>query len=251
MKINFRISTALLFGLLFCLFFSCSKKGNLNNSESNGTVTDIDGNLYHIVNIGKQFWMVENLKTTQYNDHSLIPLINDSSNFVKTASPAYCWFNDDISNKKTYGALYNWYTVNTDKLCPIGWHVPSVDDFSLLENYLIENGFNYDGTTSANKIAKALASSTWQYSTFGIGVIGNPDYQSYINKSGFTALPGGNLNYEGHFINIGQIGSWWTSTEAVSRSEYATYFYLSYDSDSIARSDFVKPDGHSVRCIKD
>ena len=87
------------------------------------TVKDIDGNVYKTVTIGKQVWMMENLKTTKYNDGKTIPLVTDNTAWTDLTASEYCWYNNDIANKKVYGALYNWYTVNTNKLCPKGWHV--------------------------------------------------------------------------------------------------------------------------------
>lgn len=99
-------------------------------------LVDIDGNTYKTVLFGKQLWMAENLKTTKYNDGSTIPLVNNSSEWGELTQPAYCWYNNDLKNNKNqYGALYNWYAVETGKLCPIGWHVPS-DKVWLSEAYL-------------------------------------------------------------------------------------------------------------------
>ncbi|MDD4729737.1 MAG: FISUMP domain-containing protein, partial [Dysgonamonadaceae bacterium] len=120
------------------------------------TVTDIDDNVYHTVTIGTQVWMVENLKTTKYNDGTSIPLVSDGTAWSNLATPGYCFYNNDAANKSTYGALYNWFTVNTNKLAPTGWHVPTDAESTTLENYLIANGFNYDGTTTGNKIAKSM-----------------------------------------------------------------------------------------------
>jgi len=91
-----------------------------------GTVSDIEGNIYKTIRIGNQTWMAENLKTTKYNDGELIPNITVDVEWLEFSSGAYCWYNNDgTRNKNTYGALYNWYSVNTGKLCPAGWHVPS------------------------------------------------------------------------------------------------------------------------------
>ncbi len=80
------------------------------------TVTDIDGNAYNTVTIGNQVWMAENLKTTTYNDGTPIPLVIDGATWGALTTPAYCWYNnDEATNKELYGALYNWYTVNTGK----------------------------------------------------------------------------------------------------------------------------------------
>ena len=130
-----------------------------------GTVTDIDGNIYQTVTIGTQTWMVENLRTTKYNDNSAIPEITGAITWSNLTTPGMCTNNNtkNTDTINTYGRLYNWYAVNTGKLPPIGWHVPTDAEFTILENYLIANGFNYDGTTtgnsiSNNKIAKALNS---------------------------------------------------------------------------------------------
>jgi uncharacterized protein (TIGR02145 family) len=124
--------------------------------------TDGDNNNYPIVNIGAQTWMEENLKTTKYKDGSTaIPLVTDDTDWGNLTAPGYCWYdNNEATYKATYGALYNWYTVSTGNLCPTGWHVPIDADWTILENYLIVNGYNFDGRPTDNMIAKSLASAT-------------------------------------------------------------------------------------------
>ncbi|MGK7396093.1 MAG: FISUMP domain-containing protein [Candidatus Cyclobacteriaceae bacterium M3_2C_046] len=99
---------------------------------------DIEGNLYSIERIGGDTWMTENLRTTQYNDGTPIPLVSGSTEWSNLNSPAYCWYENDISHKED-GAIYNWYTVNMEKLCPSGWRVPSQTDwdnfFSIIGGY--------------------------------------------------------------------------------------------------------------------
>lgn len=131
-------------GFVLTLSNSCEKDGTENPSGETGLVTDADGNSYTSVTIGAQVWMVENLQTTKYNDGTAIPLVETWNYPIK---PGYCWYNKDIANKGSYGALYNWYAVNTGKLAPTGWHVPTDADWTTLENYLMANGFNYDGIT--------------------------------------------------------------------------------------------------------
>jgi uncharacterized protein (TIGR02145 family) len=100
-------------------------------------LTDIDGNVYNTVIIGTQVWMTENLKTTKYNDNTKIPNVIDNTPWCTLPTPAYCWYkNDEASNKHSYGALYNWFTVNTGKLCPTGWHVPSEVEWTTLTDCL-------------------------------------------------------------------------------------------------------------------
>ena len=108
-------------GLHLILINSCSKDEAENNPAS---ITDKDGNVYTSVTIGTQVWMVENLKTTKYNDGTPIPNVTDNTEWSNLTTPAYCWYDNDITKKNPYGALYNGYAVRTGKLCPTGWHVP-------------------------------------------------------------------------------------------------------------------------------
>ena len=109
-------------------------QGNLNIAGTiYNKVTDVDGNSYNTVVIGTQTWMAENLKTTRLNDGTSIPLVTSSTTWGTLSTPAYCWYNnDEATNKVTYGALYNWYTAKSGKLCPSGWHIPSDDEWTTL-----------------------------------------------------------------------------------------------------------------------
>jgi len=213
-----------------------------------GTVSDTDGNVYKTLNIGTQVWMIENLKSTKYNDGTSIPLVSDESAWSHLSTPGYCFYNNNAANKSTYGAIYNWYTVNTGKLAPIGWHVPTNAECTTLENYLITNGYNYDGTSIGNKIAKSLAStSDWSSST-DIGAIGNDLTKN--NTSGFTGFPGGYRNIYGSYYGFGTSGNWWCSKETDTflawnfhLNNYHSYVYISANNN--------KKEGLSVRCVQD
>ena len=202
--------------------------------------------------------MVENLRTTKYNDNTDIPYVPDNNEWGNLTTPGYCWYNNDESTyKNPYGAMYNWYTVETDKLCPTGWHVPDNDDWTKLEIFLQNNGYNYDGTIDTdndretnNKIAKSLAADTnWDFSD-NTGAVGNTDYPEFRNKTGFTALPGGYRGESnGVFIGIGYGGGWWFSTEYPP--DYAWIQFMDYDYSSVERDNESKGWGNSVRCVKD
>jgi len=212
-------------------------------------VNDVDGNRYKVIMIGNQLWMAENLRTTKYNDGTTIPLVTDNTAWSNLTTPGYCWYDNNSANKDTYGALYNWYTVNTGKLCPSGWHVPSDDEWTIMQNYLIANGFNYDGTTFGNKYAKALASTTGWTSSAVTGAVGNTDYPSKRNATGFTALPSGYRETDGTFKLIGSVSHWWSSTESNEINGYdreITYYFS-----GMSRNTPTKQSGCSVRCIKD
>jgi uncharacterized protein (TIGR02145 family) len=214
---------------------------------------DIDDNQYNVVIIGTQIWMAENLKTTRYNDGTTIDYPGtDNTAWANNTTGAYAWFgNDEATFKSTYGALYNYYAVSTGKLCPTVWHAPSDEEWTILENYLIVNGYNYDGTTTGNKIAKAMATipgpSSWAGST-NTGVPGNNDYPLYINKSGFTALPGGGRTSTGTFSDLHDLGLWWSSS-MIKTSSYNTY--IGHNQPQVERGMVSRKSGFSVRCIKD
>jgi hypothetical protein len=154
------------------------------------TLQDNDGNVYKTITIGKQVWMAENLKTTKYNDGTSIPLVADSISWKAIKTPAYCWYNNDIRNKGDYGALYNWYTVNTNKLCPKGWHVPVNKEWTPLTP--LPCGYrNVDGTFYYIKdysywwIANESSATTAYFrSVFWDGSDVSRDYS--IKKNGFS-----------------------------------------------------------------
>jgi hypothetical protein len=107
-----------LFGFLILL--------SISSQGQTGKVEDIDGNIYKTIKVGAQIWMADNLRTTRFNDGSVIPVVIGSSEWSTLMQPACCWYNnDEKTNKTLYGALYNWYAVQSGKLCPAGWHVPS------------------------------------------------------------------------------------------------------------------------------
>ncbi len=210
------------------------------------TVRDKDGHLYQAVKIGNQVWMTENLKTTKYNDGMSIPLVTDSQDWGKQ-TPRYCWYGNNVANKNLFGALYNWYTVNTGKLAPTGWHVPSEPEWDTLQNYLIANGYNYDGTTSENKISKSLAAKLNWNQTPVSGTPGND--LSINNRSGFSAFPSGYRNQYGLFLGILYYGYWWSTNEYDLTD--AWYRYLIYSAADMYRNSTDNSYGYSVRCLRD
>ncbi|WP_160118670.1 fibrobacter succinogenes major paralogous domain-containing protein [Chryseotalea sanaruensis] len=199
--------------LAIVFIVSCSK----DDPTPATTVTDKDGNVYETVTIGEQVWMAENLRTTQYNDGTPITAIINLNEWATQSAGAFTSYANAEGNMDAFGALYNWYAVNSNKLCPTGWHMPSSVEWKEMENYLIANGYNFDGSTdgdktSTSKVAKALATSSgWSNSTVP-GSVGNSDYPEYQNKSGFSALPGGYRYHDGTFNYAVFTGYWWTTS---------------------------------------
>lgn len=207
-----------------------------------GNVTDIDGNVYQSVRIGNQVWTVENLRTTKYNDNTPIANVTDNTAWNSLATGAYCYYANNAANKVKYGALYNGYAVNTGKLAPEGWRVPTDAEWDTLQNYLIVNGYNWDGTTNENKMAKSMAAQT-DWSRFAVaGSIGND--LSKNNASGFSAYPGGWRSYVGSFDYQSNYGFWWSVPNAWVRT-------LGYMREYMNRSNDGKNYGCSVRLLRD
>ena len=177
--------------------------------------------------------MAENLFTTKFIDGSNIPLVSDASIWKDLNTPAYCWNNNDISYKNPYGALYNWYTVNTANLCPSGWHVPSDAEWSTLADYL-------GGDDIAGGKLKETGITHWIHPNTGAN-----------NESGFSALPGSSRhNADGNFHNdIGYSGYWWSSTRFSNTIAWTrSIFYNEYRLNRV--KDHMKS-GFSVHCVKD
>jgi uncharacterized protein (TIGR02145 family) len=225
------ITLVLLLLVIYCLFHKKSSEEKKPLSGEN-SVKDIDGNIYPIVKVGSQLWMGENLKTTRLNDSTEIQLVSEPSMWSLPENPAYCWYeNNPASNKKLCGALYNWYTVNTGKLCPPGWHVPGDYEWQLLERLL-------GGDSIAGRSLKEAGKSHWVSNS------------GATNESGFRALPSGYRYIDGLFYDKGLNGTWWTSSETTRTSAWARL--VSHSGNSIYRIHYYdKKHGFSVRCIKD
>jgi uncharacterized protein (TIGR02145 family) len=196
------------------------------------SVTDVDGNVYQTVIIGTQTWMVEDLKTTKYNNSTTIPKVTNNTEWSELTTPGYRWYdNDSTTYAQTYGALYNWYVVETGELCPTGWHVPTDAEWTTLTDFL--GGENVAG-------GKLKESGTAQW---------NSPNTDATNETGFTALPGGMLNTAGTFSNTGNIGGWWSATE--SGASGAWLRLMKNDASNVTRGGNNKKVGISVRCMKD
>lgn len=236
-----------IFAILLMMASSC------NPEDYSYTVTDIDGNVYNTVKIGTQVWLVENLKTTKYcNGDSIGTTTPATKDIFDEIAPKYQWaYNGNEENVSKYGRLYTWSVVSDSrKIAPTGWHVPTDAEWTILENYLIKNGYNYDGTTTENKIAKSLAATTdWKIDP-APGTIGNNLKKN--NTSGFTALPGGYRDPFGSFNNLSIDGNWWSSTQIVSYN----YWYrwsrsMGYGISNVYRNEINGEHAISIRCIRD
>jgi len=224
--------------------------GSAMSFSTPATVTDIDGNIYNTITIGTQIWMVENLKTTKYRDGTSIPNITNATSWSSLSSGAYADYDNNPTMATDNGRLYNWYAAtDAHNIAPTGWHVPSDAEWTILENYLSANGYNFDGTVTGNKFAKSLAATTtWTYSSI-TGAVGNTDFPTFRNKTGFTAYASGYRYITGVFDGIGDYGSWWTTNTNNATEAWSRYlFNADYNMSKVSRNKIY---GFSIRCVKD
>ena len=196
------------------------------------TITDVDNNHYRIIQIGTQVWMAENLKTTTYKNGTSIPLVTDNTEWGNLTTFGYCWYNnDEASNKSTYGALYNQFTVASANLAPTGWHIPTDAEWTTLTDFL-------GGESVAGGKLKEKGTIHWLSPNGGA-----------TNETSFTALPGGFRSTSGTFSEIGDHGLWWSSSEYLTNDGW--YRYMDNISSSVSRNYSSKMAGLSVRCVRD
>jgi uncharacterized protein (TIGR02145 family) len=219
-----------------------------NQNLTYQSVSDIDGNNYKTIKIGTQQWLAENLKTTRLNDGTAIPLVTEDNKWAQMNTAAYCWyFNDESVFKNIYGGYYNWYAINTGKLCPSGWHVPTEDDWKVFKLFLgmrpdqLELEY-FPETTAGNKI-KETGTFNW-----------DEENTEATNESGFTALPGGSREDgfdSASFDGEGEGGGWWSASVLNPYNEVLSHWVLSFTG-TIFRSDMLRKNyGLNVRCVKD
>jgi uncharacterized protein (TIGR02145 family) len=211
-----------------------------------GKVTDVEGNVYYTVTVNNRVWMAENLKTTKYADGSPIALLESQSSWYASTDTAmaYCWYNNDINNKSTYGALYNWRgamkgnpgiiinPADRQGACPDGWHVPDITEWTELIN-------NLGGDSIAGGKLKETGTKHWKNLNTGA-----------TNQSSFTGLPGGYRSKNGIFESLGNSGYWWSSSEDPDASGMASVrgVWGSVKHSNLGYSS--KGDAVAIRCIK-
>jgi uncharacterized protein (TIGR02145 family) len=223
------ITSGIAISLLILALPSCSKV----DETDKGSVTDIEGTVYNTVKIDNLWWMAENLKTTKLNDGTSLSMISDNSSWGALRTPAYCWYNNNTSNKNIYGALYNWYVVTTNKICPAGWRVPSKDEWQTLVTFL-------GGEAIAGGKMKAKGTDYWEY----------PNVNA-TDEVGFSARPGGFRYYnEGWFDEENQRGWWWSSTDGEAYFASAFIAIIRNDSESILIAEANERNGVYIRCVK-
>jgi len=187
------------------------------------TVTDIDGNVYQTIVIGTQVWTTSNLQTLRLNDGTPIPNVQDNALWAGTKAPAFCTYEnieEITSDRLTYignGALYNAYAINSNKLAPIGWHIPSYEEWITMQEYLGGSADAYIKITQ--------------------------------DKNGFFATKAG-IRGKGGTFNFGNTSCYWWSSTLIN-SEHNIGFYVSEEIEGVVSTLSHSNYGYSVRLVKD
>jgi uncharacterized protein (TIGR02145 family) len=231
---NGSVQTFLLSSVDSVTFFTSTQ---FNTGLSYGSVNDIDGNTYKTIQVGSQIWMAENLRVTKFRNNTALQNISDSLGWANVYDnnsriPTWAYYQNDPSYNAVYGKLYNWFAaVNTNGICPEGWHVPTDGEWTTLTNFL-------GGEPIAAGKMKSAGTQYWKI----------PNVEA-TNSSGFSALAGGLRYYYSSFDFLFDFGTWWSSTADNDTRSWARY--LSYEYGSVFRTSSIKENGFSIRCIKD
>jgi len=215
-----------------------------------GIVTDEQGNSYKTLKIGNQTWMVENLRTTKYNNGDNILTTNPANADLSLLSEnKFQWpCGGDELNAASYGRLYSYHVLEDSRgICPQGWHIPSSAEWIELSDYFKANGFGENGT--GNMYGKSVASTSgWNVNAIP-GYIGNNP--SANNRSGFNAFPNGTRSTSS-FMDKGNFACWWTSTTHGAQNAYdVSLMGLSNYGFATGNNSKAKGSGKAVRCVKD
>jgi len=218
-----------LLALMLSFYFiltSCGEETITTNNNNN------NNNNLDTVKIGNQVWMKKNLDVDHYRNGDPIPQVNDALEWSKLTTGAWCYYNNDTSYGKTYGKLYNWFAVNDPRgLAPDGWRIPSVDDWTILINYL-------GGDEIAGGKLKQTGTDFWQVPNTGA-----------TNESGFIGLPSGFRRENGLFYNLGYSCNWWTTNDM--GGEYAFNIFIDKLTAKTQKNADDVRFGFAIRCIRE
>jgi len=222
---------------LTMLFQNCKKEvDNNDNPQPITSVKDIEGNVYQAITIGNQVWTKQNLKTKKLNDGGIIPIVTEDADWTNKTSPAMSFYNNqEAAHKHVFGGLYNWYAVNTNKLCPVGWRIPNSNDYQTLMNTL--GGAAIAGGKLKDTGLKQAETGYWEIPNEGA-----------TNSSHFTGLPGGYRSANASFAGFGSSGNWWLRDEM--NTELGQYLMLHFQQTEAKKEQISKKTGMSIRCIK-
>ncbi len=240
-----KITTTLLLVFNILLFTQCKKQIEIITEPTETiaeTLKDADGNVYNTIKVGNQIWMKENLKTTKFNDGTPITKYVFGIDWLNLNTPQalYQWAGTSNNNNvypnplpfDYYGAMYNHVAIESGKLAPTGWRIPTEQDFLILKNHLTNNGF-------AGKEGLALKSNFGWITSSGNGT----------DAVGFRGLPNGYVSAFGSTVSFEGICNWaTTNTNSTSKTRRVVTLF---DKETISILDNSHYIGVGIRCIKE
>ena len=216
---------------LICIFFSFALSASALAQLPGAMVTDHTGRTYKTVKLGTQTWMAENLRITRFQNGDSIPQARTAEEWKKAdlaEQPAWCYYNNDTANDRTYGKLYNWWAITDPrKLAPAKWHIPNDEEWTRVTLFL-----------GGERIAAQKMKLTTLWPEKGVGT----------NKSNFSALPSGSRDANGLFRSLGTFGIWWTAEEFSMDKSWGREMG---SGNGIGRYSYQKGNGFAIRCVKD
>lgn len=216
---------------------TCGAANVHSEAQSYGTVSDLEGNTYKTITIGTQEWMAENLICSTYRNGELIQSNLTNEQWNTAVQGAWAYYEDDATKQCPFGKLYNaWVVLDERGVCPLGWHVPSDNEWTVLSDYL--GGSLLSGAALKSAGTLEMADGWWR----------EPNSEA-TNASGFSALPAGVRNHSGYYYDLGFYSNWWSSTP--SSDDQVWMRYTSYDNTELTRASSVGKLGLSVRCLRD
>lgn len=231
-------------------------------------VTDVDGHVYPVVQMGEQYWMAMNLRVSHYQDGTAIETGHNASEWAGLHAGAYTVYpheggvldgqtvagiHADEEMLAAYGALYNWHAVTDPRgLCPKGWRVFTEADWQQLIAFVATQGFEGEEANALKSCRQwdspidSCAVETHPY-WFSQGVTyGTDDF-------GFAALPAGMRTHSAYknYQGLGFFAYFWTNKEKDTAHARAYYLYEGFAEVSRSQHAFNKNCAFSVRCVKD
>lgn len=200
--------------LFLVIFYSCKPEG------------------YKVVKIANQTWMAKNLDVVTYRNGDSIPFVQDSAQWSRLTTGAWCYYENITEYGKKYGRLYNCYAVTDSRgLAPEGWRVPSDSDWSSLVE-----------TLGGKLVAGGKLKTTIHWKVPNVGA---------TSYSKFSALPAGGRRGSGIFAGFGTYSAFWTTDPDQENFDNAWGWALVSNQESIGHISFYKGAAFSVRCIKE
>ncbi len=192
-----------------------------------GMDINYDGKFYKTEEVGNQCWFAENLN-------------------YETEEGSWC-YNGVVDNCDRYGRLYSLETAlkgskeeTTQGVCPNGWHVPSDNDFKILERELGMSRLDANdvewrgGSARVGDKIKTASDCTQRGSDF-------------CGSSELELLMGGNRAPAGAFLRMGTHTYLWTSTYV---NERAWSRLFSINNAGVYRETASIRNGFYLRCLK-